>query len=67
MNRLTTIAFLAMVAWWITYITRDHAALELVAALGNTLAWALLLVRSIGERRVEAIVQDAVGDKGKRR
>lgn len=45
MKIVRVVTLLAALVWWACYFTRDHAVLELIAALGNTFAWALLMIR----------------------
>ncbi len=60
------IASLVAAVCWTAYLVGDHKALELIAALSFTLAWALTVIRQ-GNREIEAIVREAVEDKGKDR
>lgn len=60
------LAALVALIWWAAYLVGDHEALELIAALGFTLAWFLLVMRR-GHQDVESTIQKAVGDKGKRK
>jgi len=63
---MTWMAFLAAVVWWTAYARSEGSGWYLVAALLCSLSWLILALRK-GHQDTEAVVQKAVGDKGKRR
>jgi hypothetical protein len=60
----STLAALVALIWWVAYLKGNHEALELVAALGFTLAW-FIVVMGGASSKVDRLIRQATGkDKG---